>query len=62
MVNIMGKEKEQVQKTINLLAEIIYELYGEMKKGNIKSVNKQAVGKSATKAKTFHQTEFKYEE
>ena len=58
----MEKEKEKVQKTINLLAEIIYELYGELKKSNIeiKSVNKQAVGKSATKAKTFHQTAFDY--
>ena len=58
----MEKEKEKVQKTINLLAEIIYELYGELKKSNIdiKSVNKQAVGKSATKAKTFHQTVFDY--
>lgn len=64
MVRIMKKEKEQVQKTINLLAEIIYELYGEMKKGNIdiKSVSKQAVGKSAIKAKTFHQTAFDYGE
>ena len=60
----MSEEKEKVQETINLLAEIIYELYGEMKKGNIdiKSASKQAVGKSAKKAKTFHQTEFKYEE
>ena len=53
------------EKIINLLAEIIYELYGELKKGNITnesfSRNKQAVGKSAKKAKTFHQTAFNYE-
>ena len=54
------------EKIIDLLAEIIYELYEQLKKGNITnesfSRKKQAVGKSAKKAKTFHQTEFKYEE
>ena len=53
------------EKIIDLLAEIIYELYGELKKGNITnesfSRKKQAVGKSVQKAKTFHQTVFNYE-
>lgn len=53
------------EKIINLLAEIIYELYGELRKGNINndlySRKKQSVGKSATKAKTFHQTAINYE-
>jgi len=56
--------EEKVQTTINLLAEIVYELYGELKKGNIKNElfteKKQSVGKSAKKAKTFHQTAFNY--
>lgn len=57
----MNKKNEKI---IDLLAEIIYELYGELKKGNITnesfSRKKQAVGKSAKKAKTFHQTAFNY--
>jgi len=60
----MMTKDDKNQKTINLLAEIIYELYGELKKGNIKNElfkeKKQSVGKSAIKAKTFHQTEFNY--
>ncbi|MBE3128462.1 MAG: hypothetical protein IMZ60_02155 [Actinobacteria bacterium] len=59
----MNKE-EKKQKVINLLAEIIYELYGEIKKGNIKNVtaDKRAVGKSARKAKSFQQTAFVFKE
>jgi len=61
----MLSEKEQVQKAINTLAEIIYELYKDLLKGKLKNdlyskYKKQAVGKSATKAKTFQQTAFKY--
>jgi len=47
---------DKYKKVVSLLSEIIYELYEELKKGNIK----QAVGKSAKKAKTFHQTAFNY--
>jgi len=59
----MNKE-EKNQKVINLLAEIIYELYKEIKKGNIKNVtdDKRAVGKSARKAKSFQQTAFVFKE
>lgn len=58
----MSEEKEKVQKIITLLAEIIYELYKDLKNGKLQneiySVNKQVVGKSARKAKTFQQTAF----
>jgi hypothetical protein len=60
MVNIM--EKDKVQKTVTLLAEIIYDLYEELQKGNIdmSKVEKQAVGKSAPKSQTFHQSALKF--
>jgi len=48
----MMTKDEKNQKIISLLSEIIYEVYEDLKKGNIK----QAVGKSATKSQTFHQT------
>ena len=58
---------DKSQKTINLLAEIIYELYEDLLKGKLKNElflkeKKQAVGKSSTKRQTFHQTAFKYKE
>jgi len=62
IVMMMSEEKEKVQKIITLLAEIIYELYKDLKNGKLQneiySVNKQVVGKSARKAKTFQQTAF----
>ncbi|GAG54365.1 unnamed protein product, partial [marine sediment metagenome] len=50
---------------INTLSEIIYELYKDLLKGKLKNdlyvkEKKQAVGKSAKKAKTFQQIAFKY--
>ena len=61
----MTKEEEN-KKTVTLLAEIIYELYKDLKNGKLKneicSVNKRAVGKSVTESQTFHQTAFKYKE
>jgi len=59
--------KQEENKTeISILLEIIYEMYKEdIKRGKIRDEIfkecKQDVGKSATKAKTFHQTVFKYE-
>lgn len=58
----MNKEKQLILKK---LAAIIYEQFnkdliaGKIKSG-ICSINKQAVGKSAKKAKTFHQTAINY--
>ena len=56
---------EKLKDILNKLAELIYDQFskdliaGKIKSG-ICSINKQAVGKSATKAKTFHQTAFNY--
>jgi hypothetical protein len=53
------------KEILNKLAEIIYEQFikdlnaGYIKNG-ICSNNKQVVGKSATKSKTFHQPAFKF--
>ncbi len=63
----MEKEQEKVQKTINLLADIIYELYEEYIKGGklkvgMSRVKKQSVGKSAQKTKTFQQTSLVFKE
>ena len=61
----MKLEEDKIE--INKLLEMIYWSYlKDLKNGNLKngicSVKNQSVGKSAKKAKTFHQTEFKYEE
>jgi len=59
----MESRKEEIQ--INTLLEIIYELYRkDIKKGKTRDEMfkgfEQAVGKSATKAKTFQQSAFDY--
>lgn len=62
----MTIDKEN-QKVINLLADIIYDLYedyikgGKLKVGLFKD-KKQSVGKSPQKAKTFQQTEMVFKE
>lgn len=58
-------KKEENKIEINMLLEIIYERYREDVRGGKLRVElsegyKQAVGKSAQKAETFHQPAFDY--
>jgi len=59
-------KKEENKIEINMLLEIIYERYKEDVRGGKLRVDtfndKQAVGKSAPKAKTFHQPALTYKE
>ena len=57
--------EEEIKISINKILEMILWSYQkDLKNGNLKdgicSENKKAVGKSAQKAKTFHQTAFDY--
>ncbi|MBE3092043.1 MAG: DUF3271 domain-containing protein [Actinobacteria bacterium] len=55
---------EKLKDLLKKLSELIYDQFiKDLNNGNLKNevrTDKQAVGKSAKKAKTFHQTAFNY--